>query len=367
VIIHDFMETFGGAERVTAELALAFPDAPVIAILGRREVARRMGVADRFTSLLPAREGLLRRYRLLAPLYPLLAARRRLPEADVVVASSYAFAHGFRSANDAPRVCYSWGPLRFAWSMTAEYRDHWVRSAAGRRVFDALAAWMRAADRRAVRGVDRFVAPLDSVADRIRDSYGITASTVGPPVDCERFSPSGDPPGDYYLFCGRLIEPYKRVTDLVEAFNRLPERLVIAGDGPARPALEQMAGPRVEFRGHLDDAELVSVMRGCRAAIFPSRDDFGLFPVEMMACGRPVLAFAGGGAAETMVPGVSGELFDEQTAEGIERAVLDFSPERYDPGAIREHALNWERGRFRERMRQFVGELAERDVGVPAT
>jgi glycosyltransferase involved in cell wall biosynthesis len=364
VIVHDFMETFGGAERVTAELARAFPKAPVVAILGRREVAARMGVAGRFTSLLPARPALLRKYRLLAPLYPVLAASRALPETDVVVSSSYAFAHGFRSTNDAPRLCYSWGPLRFAWSMTEQYRDHWTRSAAGRWAFEAVAAWMRAADRRAVRGVDRFVAPLDSIAARIRDSYGIAASTLGPPVDCERFSPSEDPPGDYYLLCGRLIEPYKRVTALVDAFNRLSERLVIAGDGPARPRLERIAGPGIEFLGHLEDDELVAVMRGCRAAVLPSREDFGLSLVEMMACGRPVLAFAGGGATETVVPGVTGELFTEQTADAIERAVLDFDPGRYDPGTIREHALNWERGRFRERIRQFVGELADGDGAV---
>lgn len=364
MIVHDFMETFGGAERVTAELALTFPQARVIAILGRREVAARMGVAERFTSMLPARAALLRHYRRLAPLYPLLAAVRPLPAADVVVSSSYAFAHGFRSANDAPRLCYSWGPLRVAWSMTEDYRDHWTRSTAGGWAFEALAAWMRAADRRAVRAVDRFVVPLDSVAARIRDSYGIAAATLGPPVDCERFSPSEEPPGDYYLFCGRLIEPYKRVANLVEAFNRLPERLVIAGDGPARAGLERIARPGIEFRGQLDDDELVAMMRGCRAAVLPSREDFGLFLVEMMACGRPVLAFAGGGATETVLPGVTGELFAEQTAEAIERAVLDFDPARYDPGAIREHALNWERGRFRERMRQFVGELAERGAGA---
>jgi glycosyltransferase involved in cell wall biosynthesis len=354
VIVHDFMETYGGAERVTAELARAFPRAPVVAILGRDSVAARMGVAERFESLLAPRPTLLRHYRALAPLYPLLAEYRRLAEADLVLASSYAFAHGFRSRNDAPRLCYSWGPLRFAWSMTADYRERWARTAAGRRGFDALAAWMRAADRRAARGVDLFVAPLTSIAARLRDAYGVEAAIVGPPVDCGLFTPTAAPPGDYFLFCGRLVEPYKRVTDLIRAFNRLDVALVIAGEGPARRELEAIAGPRIEFAGQLGDRELVELMRGCSAAVLPSRDDFGLVPVEVMACGRPVIAFAGGGATETVLPGVTGELFAEQTPEAIEDAVRSFDAARYEPAAIRAHAEQWDVARFRERIRDLV-------------
>jgi glycosyltransferase involved in cell wall biosynthesis len=292
-----------------------------------------------------------------------LAARHRLPPADAVVASSYAFAHGFRSRDEAPRLCYSWGPLRFAWSMSDEYRRHWASSRASRLAFDGLTAWMRAADRRAAAGVDRFVVPLASVGERIRAAYRVEAEVIGPPVDTELFSPGSAPPGDPYLYCGRLIEPYKRTKALVEAFNGLDERLLIAGDGPARPELEALAGPNIEFLGQLDDRELVAAMRACRAAVFPSRDDFGLVPVEVMACARPVLAFAGGGAVETVAPGVTGELFSDHAAAAIADAVRGFDPGSYDPRAIREHAMRWDRGRFRERIRAAVDNLvsASRD------
>jgi glycosyltransferase involved in cell wall biosynthesis len=353
------METFGGAERVTAELARLYPSAPVIAILGRQEVASRMGVADRFTTLLPPREGLLRNYRWGAPAYPLLVRARQLPEADVVTASSYAFAHGFGSANGAPLLCYSWGPLRFAWTETASYRDHWAHSGAGRMAFRALAAWIRATDRNAGRKVDKFMAPLDEVADRIKLSYGAEAEIVPPPVDTTMFMPSDRPPDDYYLFCGRLIEPYKRITVLVEAFNQLDERLVIAGDGPMRPGLEAIAGPNIEFVGELRDAALVERMQTCRAVVFPSRDDFGLVPVEVMACGRPVLAFAGGGAVNTVLPGVTGEFFELQRPEAIIEAVRGFDPSRFDPEVIRQHAFYWDARRFRERVHAAVTELVE--------
>jgi glycosyltransferase involved in cell wall biosynthesis len=358
VIAHDFMEAYGGAERISAEIALAFPKAPVFALLGRRSVARRMGVSERFTSLLPARDRLLDNYRLLAPLFPLLADHLRLPEADVVLSSSYGFAHRLRARGGAPRVCYTYSPLRFAWSMSDEYRAQWARGPLSAAAFRLLAGLMRASDRRSAEGVDRYLTQAEFVADQVRESYGREAEIIGAPVDCELFYPTDQAPDDYFLFCGRLVEPYKKVTALVEAFNGLDERLIVAGDGPERARLESIAGPRVEFVGELGDAELVALMQSCRAAVFPSRDDFGLIPVEVMACGRPVLAHAGGGALTTVDPGVTGELFEGQSAEAIADAVTRFEPASYDSRRIRERALNWDRRRFRDRLREIVDEVA---------
>ena len=355
VITHDFMEVYGGAERVTAELAIAFPDAPVYAILGRASVARRMGVEDRFTSLMPARPRLLRGYRALTPAFPALVASWRLPEADVLLSSSYAFAHALRTRNDAPQVCYCHSPLRFAWSMTEQYKDE---RAGGnpltRLAFDGLAAAMRASDRRAARRVDRYLTQSPYTAEQIERFYARPVDVVGAPVDTTTFRPSGDAPGDYFLLCGRLIEPYKRVGVAIEAFRRLGLPLVIAGDGPAFAELRASAPANVEFLGHLDDDRLVPLMQGCRAAIFPSRDDFGLIPVEVMACGRPVLAYAGGGAQYTVAPGRTGELFAEQTPDSLAAALQTFDPGVYDPAAIREHALQWGHEPFRERVRAAV-------------
>lgn len=359
VITHDFMEAFGGAERVTAEMAQAFPNAPVVAILGRREVAERMGVESRFTSLLPSWPTLLRRYRVLTPVFPVLTDRMRVPAADVVLSSSYAFAHRLRSRNDAPRVCYSHSPLRFAWSMTEAYGRQWGGGGVGRSLFGRFAGAMRDSDCRSSAAVDRYLATGSFVAGQIESFYGREATTLGPPVDCEMFRPTRDGASDFWLFCGRLIEPYKKVRILVEAFNRLRIPLVIAGDGPERAALERSAAPNVEFTGMLGDRELVDVMGRCRAAVFPSRDDFGLIPVEVMACGRPVLAFAGGGALDTVAPGITGELFADQSVEALVAAVEAFDPDAYDPVAVRGHALQWDCPRFRERLVRIVAEVAE--------
>jgi len=357
VIAHDFAETYGGAERVIAEIADLYPNAEFWTILGRKSVARRMGVEDRFHSLLPEREWLLARYRWLAPLFPWLVRAIKLPEADVLITSSYAFANGFRTRNRAPQVCFCHSPLRFAWSMTSDYRDSIVGDGAIRaRLFGLFARLMRMLDRRAARNVSVYLTESDFTADQVSSFYGMPAVIAGGPVDCGLFRPSsGEAHNGYYLFCGRLVEAYKRPSVVVEAFRDLPEnKLVVVGDGPALPALREAAGPNVEFVGHVDDGELIPLMQRCVAAIFPSRDDFGLIPVEVMACGRPVIAFAGGGALRTVVPGHTGEFFAAQTPEAIAEAVRAFDPDRYDPKAIREHARHWDSRHFRHIVREAV-------------
>lgn len=349
------METYGGAERVTAEMARAFPRAEVVAILGRREVAARMGVEERFRSILPARPSLLRHYRLLTPVLGALVDARRLPAVDVVLSSSYAFAHRLRAANDAPRVCYCHSPLRFAWSMTESYRQQRARDPLSGRAFDLLAAAMRASDRRSAQPIHEYLTQSPFTAEQIERFYGRGATVIGAPVDCDLFHPSDLPPDDFYLFCGRLIEPYKQVGIVLEAFRRLGDRLVVAGSGPDLERLASAAPPNVEFLGHLDDRELVPLMQRCKALIFPSRDDFGLIPVEVMACGRPVIAYAGGGSLYTSVPGTTGELFEEQTAEAVEAVVRAFDPAGYDPQRIRAHALQWDSAEFRARLVSAVG------------
>lgn len=359
-IVHDFMEIYGGAERVTEEMARAFPDAPVTAILGRPSVARRMGVEPRFHSVLPPRPRLLRGYRNLAPLFPAIVRSRPIRDADVLLSSSYAFAHHFRTTSSAPHVCYCHSPLRFAWSMSEEYRDHRAHAAVQRAAFAALAHGMRRVDRAAARRVDRYLTQSPYVAGLIDRAYDRSAEVVGAPVDCDLFRPGTRERGDYHLLCGRMVEPYKRMDIVLDAFAALPEaRLVVAGDGPAMPQLRAMAPPNVEFLGHLADEELVPLMQGCAATIFPSVDDFGLIPVEVQACGRPVIAYAAGGALHTVRAGVTGEFFRAQTSAALLEALRGFDPDRYDPAAIRRHALQWDAGRFRERLVAIVRDAAQ--------
>lgn len=361
VIAHDNLYWFGGAERIAAEIAAAFPRAPFCTFLGRAEVARRMGIEDRYRPLLPENRLTLGAYKAMTPLYPALARLRPLPAADLLISSSFAFAHHFNTTNGAPHLCYCYSPIRAAWSMTEEYGRDLGWGGLGSRAAKFAAKALRRTDRRAAGHVTEYVAESKYVADQILRFYGRTARVIYPPVDCGRFEPSPQGGHDgYFLFSGRLVEAYKRPSAVVEAFRSLPHRLVIAGDGPARAALERIAGRNVEFVGHVGDAKLRSLMQRCAAVIFPSRDDFGLVPVETMACGRPVLAFAAGGALETVVAGTTGEFFPRQDATAIRAAVQAFDPDSYDTAAIRAHAEHWRVERFADELRAAAAELMAR-------
>src|SRR4051794_20432514 len=355
------MEIYGGAERVTQEMAQAFPDATVTAILGRPSVARRMGVEGRFRSVLTPRARLLRDYRALTPFFPAIVRSHPIHDADVLLSSSYGFAHFFRTSTSAPHVCYCHSPLRFAWSMTDQYRDHFARTWLRKTAFVAFASGMRQLDLCAARGVDRYLTQSPHVAGLIEGAYHRSADVVGAPVDCEQFRPGAPGHDDYYLLSGRLVEPYKRMDIVLEAFAQRPDkRLLVAGDGPAMGQLRAIATPNVEFLGHLEDEQIVPLMQRCAATIFPSVDDFGLIPVEVQACGRPVIAYAAGGALYTVLAGVTGEFFHEQTAAAVAKALRSFEPDRYDTDAIRGHALRWDTARFRERLVDAVRETVER-------
>jgi glycosyltransferase involved in cell wall biosynthesis len=367
VITHDFMETYGGAERVTAEIAAAFPDAPVVALLGRRSVAERMGVADRFHSVVAPRPGVLHHYRLGAPAWGAIAERYPLPDADVVVSSSYAYAHRMRPQRPARAVCYCHSPLRFAWSMTDNYRQLWAPTGPRARAFDLMAAGLRRSDRRAAQSVDAYLTQSAFTADQIQSFYGITAGVIGAPINGSLFRP-GRETADHFLLVSRLVEPYKRVAVALEAFRRMPDRkLIVVGDGPAARYLERLRPPNVLMTGALQDDALIELMQTCQAAIFPSRDDFGLVPVEVMACGRPVLAYADGGALHTVLPEVSGALFAEQTPEAIIGAVEAFEPADYDTDRIRAHALQWDRPQFHARLIDAVEAVLRGKPGSAGT
>jgi glycosyltransferase involved in cell wall biosynthesis len=356
-VAHDNLFWYGGAERIIATLTDELPEAPFWAILGRREVAERMGVADRLHLMLPESRPVLANYRRLAPIYPLLLRARPLPSCDVLVTSSFAFAHHFRTRNDAPQLCYCYSPLRFAWSMTEDYG---AQLGAARRLAGAAASAFRAIDRRAARRVTRYVAESRYVADQLERFYGRRCDVIYPPVDCDRFRPGSPGHDGYFLFCGRLVEAYKKPSLVVDAFRELPEhRLVVAGDGPALPDLRRRAGANVEFVGQVSDDRLIPLMQRCAAVVFPSRDDFGLIPVEAMACGRPALAFAGGGALETVVAGSTGEFFAEQSVAAIREAVRAFDPDAYDPAAIRAHAERWRAERFVDERMTAIAETAQ--------
>ncbi len=233
-----------------------------------------------------------------------------------------------------------------------EYASREGLGAASRQILRPALELLRQWDKAAAQRVDHFIAISSEVQRRIARFYGRDSVIIYPPVAIDRFDVA-DSAGDYFLVLGRLI-PYKRVDLAVRACTELDLPLLVAGDGRDRARLERMAGPTVKFLGRVPDAEIPALVARCRAFIFPGLEDFGIAPVQAMAAGRPVIAFAGGGALDTVIENQTGHLFREQTIESLVAVLRQFGASRFDPAAIRAHALKFDRQVFEQKLRDFI-------------
>jgi len=293
------------------------------------------------------------------PLYPYAFDQLDLSGYELVLSVTSAFAHGVVTSPKTLHICYCLTPARFLW----DYPNYTAREGLNR-LARLVIPWfvynLRLWDRIAADRVDYFLAISEAVQERIRKFYHRSAGVIYPPVDVERFSPSQER-GDYYLIASRLV-PYKRIDLAVKAFGQLGLPLWIVGDGRDRRALESMASSNVRFLGRVSDVELRGHLTGCRAFVFPGEEDFGIAPLEAQAAGRPVIAYAGGGALETVREGQTGLLFQESTPESLAEAVRRFENMRFDPLAIREHASQFSRSVFQQRLADFVRQKYEEHV-----
>jgi glycosyltransferase involved in cell wall biosynthesis len=352
-IVHDYLNQFGGAEMVVLELARTWPGAPIYTSLYRpgstfaafREQTVRVSPLDR----MPVDA----RFRALAPAYPLaFRALGRLSD-ELVVSSSSGWAHGIRTEPESLHVVYCHTPARWLYRPD-EYLGHSVGQTMLRPLTGALRRWDQAAAARA----DLYVANSRVVRERIRAVYRREATVIHPPVDVGRFTPRQR--GERLLVLSRLL-PYKRVDLVVRAANRAGLWLDVVGDGPALGALRELAGPTVRFHGRVDERALVELLENCRALCVAATEDFGITPVEAAAAGKPVVAYAEGGALETVRDGLTGALFDELTVESLLGALARADALPADPRALRAHAQEFSAEAFRRRFRELVGEeLARR-------
>jgi glycosyltransferase involved in cell wall biosynthesis len=381
-LIHDWLITLGGADRVLLALHDVFPQAPVFVALhalgGLPESFRRLDVRGTWLQRLP---GAPRRHRWLVPLMPFAFANLNLRGYDVIVSSSHACAKGVTVPDGAIHVCYCHTPMRYAWDLPQEYLD--ATPAIMQPAVRAALAWLRQWDRATSHRVDHFIANSHFVAGRIRQHYGRAATVIYPPIDTDFFTPaedsalpparlsghsSGNAPGerDFYLCVSRLVG-YKRVGLAVEAFNRLGSPLVVVGGGPERPRLEAVARGNVRIVGEVSDAALRGYYRQCRALVFPGEEDFGMVPVEAQACGRPVIAYARGGVLESVVDGVTGVFFKEQTPEALAAALQKAEDVRWDRATIRRYAERFSHQRFIKEITSFIGAVVrETPAGDPS-
>lgn len=352
-LVHDYLNQYGGAERVLEALHDLFPTAPVYTSIfdptTMPAAYRTWDIRTSFMQQLPAWQTQFRRY---VALYPTAFERFDLSGYDLIISSSSAFAKGIIPRPGALHICYCHTPMRFAWR-TDDYVAREQINGIQAHLLPFLLNYLRIWDTVSANRVDLFVANSHEVAGRIARYYRRPAKVIPPPVDLPPYEPQ--PPEEFYLAGGRLI-PYKRLELAIEAFNRLRLPLKIFGDGRDRARLERMAGPNIEFLGWVDETTRLDLFARCRAFIFPGEEDFGITPLEVLAVGRPVIAYAAGGALETLIEGVTGRFFYQPTAAALAAAVALSRTDTIDPLVLRRHAEQFGRERFLNTFRSFVTE-----------
>ena len=355
-LVHDYLAQAGGAERVVAVLHGLFPDAPLYtSVYDPKATLACFADMDIRTSFLQRWPIATRRlHKLALPYYPSAIEQFDLSGYGLVLSSSSAFAKGVLTGPETCHVCYCHTPARFAWRQQeylAQSKPARLLSPLMQGLFRALRAWDFASAQR----VDYFVANSYNVARRIHKYYGREASAViYPPVDTAQYAPvAPDQVGSHFLVVSRLVG-YKRVDLAVDACNKIGAELRIVGTGPEMSVLRRKAGPTVRFLGRLSDRDVAAEYARCRALIFPGEEDFGLTPLECMASGRPVVAYQGGGALETVIEGRTGVFFAEQTANSLAAALEALPAIPFDAETLQTHAGRFDRSVFEIRLRQFL-------------
>lgn len=363
-VVHEWLESYAGSERVLEQILLQFPEADLFTLVDFlpadcRAFLRGRAVRTSFLQKLPLARRMFRNF---LPLMPLAVEQFDLSAYDVVISSHHAVAKGVLTRADQFHVCYVHTPMRYAWDLHHEYLSGFGlrRSLKGLAVRLAL-HYLRTWDAASANRVDLFVANSHYVARRIAKTYRRRAEVIYPPVDVDAFDLS-DAREDYYLAASRLV-PYKRIDLVVEAFRQMPgRRLMVVGDGPQLAALRRAAPANVTLLGYQPQDELRRHLQTARALIFAAEEDFGILPVEAQACGTPVLAYGVGGAIETVVEGCSGLFFPRQTAASIVEAVRQFElrEDQFSAPQIRANALRFSPQRFRQELAELVEQRGAR-------
>jgi len=350
-IVSDPLVQRGGAERCVEVMAQTFPSAPIYTILYSKESGPASLAQRVLPSWLNRIPGATRRHRWLLPLYPAAVESFDLSDYDVIISTHHTAAKGLLRNARQTHICYCYTPMRALWERPFEERRSFPAPA--RPLADVILHQLRLWDYACAGRVDTFVAISETTRQRIEKHYGCPSTVLYPPIDIERFSPGrNNVTDDYYLVASRLV-PYKRVDLAVAATAALGRKLIVVGTGPGE---RNVRAPHVDYRGHVSDEELIALMRGTRAMLFPAKEDFGMAPVETMSCGRPVVAYAAGGALETVVDGVTGVFAAEQTVDSFAQAMLRLESIPFTASRIRAHAETFSRERFAARLRSLVDE-----------
>ncbi|MGC1219286.1 MAG: glycosyltransferase family 4 protein [Phormidesmis sp.] len=356
-IVHEWLVTHAGSEKVVEQILNIYPHAHLYSLVDflppeQRDFIQNKSVTTSFIQTLPFAKRAFRNY---LPLMPLAVEQFDLSDYDLIISSHHAVAKGVITRPDQLHISYVHTPLRYGWELQHQYLQQaglttGIKSTLTRAMLHYLRLW----DVSSANRVDRYVANSRYVARRIDKTYRRPAEVIYPPVDTQRFRADAARE-EFYLTVSRFV-PYKRIDLTIAAFNQLGLPLVIIGDGDSRQAMQQMAQGNIRFLGRQPDSVVADYMQRCRGFIFPPEEDFGITPVEAQAAGAPVIAYAKGGQAETVINGETGLLFANQTPESLVQSVKQMHGQigQFEPRVLRQNAKRFSIDRFKQRFEAFV-------------
>lgn len=356
-VIHDWLMSQGGGERVLEEILDLYPS-PVFTLLQSKKQSLsgnilKAKIKHSFIQYLPMAETQYRNY---LPFYPLAIEQFDLKEYDLIISSSHAVAKGVKTHSNQLHVCYCHTPMRYAWDLEDQYLSSIgsMKAMVARQLLKHLRKW----DLNTVSRVDAFIANSHYVAERIKRLYGREAIVIHPPVSTHLFFVK-EQKEDFYLTVSRLV-PYKRIDLMVEAFNLMPsKKLKIVGSGPDYEKLKEKAEGNIEFLGFQSDETVRELLASAKGFIFAAEEDFGIAPLEAQASGTPVIAYGKGGSLETICQGTTGLFFPEQTALSLMQALEEFEKISWNGKLIRSHSEKFGVDRFKKEFKQFVDQQWE--------
>ncbi|WP_408648360.1 glycosyltransferase family 4 protein [Thermospira aquatica] len=357
-LVHDWFSVYAGAEKCVESFTNIWDDFDVYSLIDflterdREIILKGKHAKTSFIQRLPFAK---KKYRGYLAFFPLAIEQFDLREYDLIISSSHAVAKGVLTHADQLHISYIHTPMRYAWDLYHQYLresglDHGLKGGLAKLILHYIRLW----DLSTVHRVDRFVANSHYIARRIKRVYGVNADVIYPPVDVEKFL-LGEKKEDFYLTASRMV-PYKKIDLIVETFSHLGKKLVVVGTGPDEKKIKSLAAKNVELLGYQSDEVLRDLMQRARAFVFAAEEDFGIVPVEAQACGTPVICLGRGGTSETVIDGLTGIHFENQSVNDLASAIERFEQmeDTFDPTKIRNHALQFSRQRFEEEFKKYV-------------
>ncbi len=351
-IVHDWLVTNAGAEKVLRSIVNLYPDADIFSLVDFLSDEERDIIIDgkkvhtSFIQKLPYAKKHFRNY---LPLFPKAIESFDLSTYDLIISSSWAVAKGVKKNKSQIHICYCHTPIRYAWDLYDEYTEDlpWFKKT----VVQSILKYIRRWDIATLDRVDHFIANSKFVQERILRIYDRESTVIYPPVDIDKFT-LYEEKKDFYLTASRLV-PYKKTKLIVEAFNKMPDKkLVVIGSGEEYDSIKKIAKDNITVLGYQSDEILIATMQKAKAFMYAAIEDFGIIPIEAMACGTPVIALNEGGTKETVINKVTGIHFNEQTIPSIIDAVERLEQINFDPVQIRNEAMKYTH--FEEQLLEFI-------------